>query len=208
MKSRMSSREELESVLTFIQDLLKEIKKYELFEKIRGINEDILGAYFFRVPKIEIYWMVIGIVCSMLGVSVEALTIVVLTHELAHAYSHLGLDIDGVQWETEAFAKADLNIVEGLAQYYTASICEALSPRNPDAKEAFEQLLTGQPAPYKVHQEWCADDERAGEIVRYGLIQCRSKDIIAYHEFLQRLEEARQRIGPRQKQRKPQPDAS
>ena len=39
--------------------------------------------------------MVIGLISGILGVSVEALTIVTLIHELSHAYSHLGYDIDG-----------------------------------------------------------------------------------------------------------------
>ena len=73
-------------------------------------GQDILGAYFFRVPAISVYWMVIGIMSGVLGVSVEALTIVVATHELAHAYSHLGRDIDGGRWETEAFARADASV--------------------------------------------------------------------------------------------------
>jgi hypothetical protein len=62
---------------------------------------------------------VIGITARALGVSPDALTIVVLAHELAHAYAHLGRDIDNERWETEQFAKSDIDIVEGLAQFYT-----------------------------------------------------------------------------------------
>ena len=36
------------------------------------------------------------------GFDVEALTYVVLAHELAHAYTHLGRDIDGNAWDTES----------------------------------------------------------------------------------------------------------
>jgi hypothetical protein len=73
-----------------------------------------------------VYWMVIGVMSGVLGVPVDALAIVVATHELAHAYSHLGRDIDGSRWETEAFARAELNIAEGIAQFYTEMICHKL----------------------------------------------------------------------------------
>src|SRR5690606_9003727 len=55
--------------------------KLELLKRIGEIHQDILGAYFFRVPKVELYWMVIGIMAATLGVSVESLTVVVTAHE-------------------------------------------------------------------------------------------------------------------------------
>jgi hypothetical protein len=64
----------------------------------------VLGAYFFRIPQIRLYWVVIGIAARTLGVAVEALTIVVLAHELARAYTHLGRDIDNERWDTGHFA--------------------------------------------------------------------------------------------------------
>jgi hypothetical protein len=42
-------------------------------KQIIGIEEDVLGAYFFRIPKIRQYWVVIGIKARTLGVTVEAL---------------------------------------------------------------------------------------------------------------------------------------
>ncbi len=41
---------------------------------------------------------VIGLVSEWLGCAVEDLAIVVLTHELAHAYTQLGADIEGLRW--------------------------------------------------------------------------------------------------------------
>lgn len=151
--------------------LVKELEKLSLIERIRNINEDILGAYFFRRPKIYVYLMVIGLVAALLQVQVEALTIVVLAHELAHAYTHLGKDIDGQQWDTEAFAKSSLSIVEGLAQFYTEVVCRRLSERQPDAFAAYKKLLAMQSGPYVVHKEWVQDDQRAGEVVRISMIQ-------------------------------------
>ena len=65
---------------------------------------------------------------GVVGATVEALTVVVAAHELSHAYTHLGRDIDGRCWDTEAFAHAETGMVEGLAQFYTALICDKLEP--------------------------------------------------------------------------------
>src|SRR5438045_984553 len=74
-------------------------------------------------------WGVIGLVSDWVGSSVEDLTIVVLTHELAHAYTQLGADIDGRRWPAAAFRRADLPLTEGLAQYYTQAVLERLKDR-------------------------------------------------------------------------------
>jgi len=75
----------------------------------------------------------------MLDVSVDGLTIVVLTHELVHAYTQLENDIDNEQWETGAFAAADLKVVEGLAQF----IRELCAKARPEAR-GIEDGHTGQ----------------------------------------------------------------
>jgi hypothetical protein len=61
------------------------------------------------------HWLGVG----LLGCQVEDLTIVVLVHELAHAYTQNGADIEGRRWATISFAKAETALKEGLAQYYT-----------------------------------------------------------------------------------------
>lgn len=193
------SESELEKTRKFMNSLSQELEKLEILKGISEIRQDILGAYFFHIPEIQIYWMVIGIISGLIGVSADALTVVVLTHELAHAYSHLGNDTDGEQWKTDSFGKTDLEIVEGLAQFYTSVVCEKISDRNPSVKGAFEKLLAIQQGPYKVHTGWTEDEERAGEIVRSGLIECRSKGITQYKEFENILKETRSRIGRRRK---------
>ena len=79
----------------------------ELLKKIGAIEQDILGAYFFRIPEVRLYWMVIGLIAGALQVSVEALTFVVAAHELGHAYTHLGRDIDGRRWDVDVFSRTD-----------------------------------------------------------------------------------------------------
>jgi hypothetical protein len=161
-----------------------ELNKIGLLSKILKIEEDILGAYFFRKPQVRIYWLAIGIVALMLDVEIEALTLVVLAHELAHAYTHLGRDIDGRQWETGTFAKTDIHIVEGLAQYYTQSVCKKLAARFPSALKAFETLLEHQSAPYQCFEDWIKNrKDDPGEFVRQCMIQTRSVPCMDYGAF-------------------------
>lgn len=160
-----------------------ELNKVDLLKNILRIEQDILGAYFFRKPQIRIYWLAIGIVALMLDVEIEALTVAVLAHELAHAYTHLGRDIDGRQWETETFAQSDIHIVEGLAQYYTQSVCTKLAGRYPLALGAFNRLLEEQSAPYRCFGGWIEGKNDPGEFVRHCLIQTRAQSLIDYDAF-------------------------
>jgi hypothetical protein len=162
---------------------LSKLDEQQAVERIIGIEEDVLGAYFFRVPEIRLYWVAIGIAARALDISPDALTIVVLAHELAHAYTHLGRDIDDEGWETMDFAETDVHIVEGLAQFYTMVASRRLGPRMPAAHAAYEALLARQHGPYTAHREWVEDAERGGEIIRVSMIECRSKRIKAAADF-------------------------
>src|SRR5688500_5194638 len=139
--------------------------------------------------------MAVGVVSRMLNVSLEGLTIAVLAHELVHAYSHVGIDTDGEHWDTQAFAKADLRIVEGLAQFYAAVICTRLDGKAPGTWEAFKTLLTVQSEPYKVFQSWTEPNERAGEILRFSTIGTRKKKLVTYEAFLAEMDKVRERVG-------------
>ena len=141
--------------------------------------------------------MVIGVFAKILRVGVEDLTVVVLVHELAHAYTHLGYDIDGDQWDTSAFAAADIHIVEGLAQFYTEIVCKNTAPRQPNAKLAFERLLKNQAPPYTDYRTWAQGHNRSGEIVRFSMIDCRSKGITTYQDFLEQLKETAENLPRR-----------
>jgi hypothetical protein len=123
--------EEVRHVRISFYLLLRRLRRLDFIERIRAIQEDVLGAYFFRLPEVRLYWMVVGFMAGVLGVPVEALTLVVAAHELAHAYTHLGRDIDGERWKTESFAAANLAITEGLAQFYTKVICKKLEKTLP-----------------------------------------------------------------------------
>jgi hypothetical protein len=135
------------------------------------------------------------VMAGILNVSVEALTVVVLAHELTHAYTHLGKDIDGNLWNTESFAKADLGIVEGLAQFYTAVVCGKLAARFPAANQAYEALLDMQSGAYVMHKDWTEQSERGGEIVRFAMIATRSRKLLRYSDWSAELEAVRPQVG-------------
>ena len=189
--SCIAKLDEIKSARRFAQGLLEYIKnlgsiKYnDQSGKILDIDEDILGAYFFKLPEIRLYWIVIGACSQILDLPIEALTFVVLVHELAHAYTHLGYDIDNRDWNTVDFERSDVSLVEGLAQFYTEAICEQIEPRLPTAKNAFQKLLKNQSEVYKEHRNWSTstDSEHVGETVRISMLECRSKGILDIGQF-------------------------
>jgi hypothetical protein len=186
-----ASIEDVRRVRDSFEMLNEWLKKLAILKRIGEIRQDVLGAYFFRIPEIRLYWMVIGLLSRALGVSAESLTVVVAVHELAHAYSHLGRDIDGARWDTEAFARTELEIAEGLAQFYTRSVCIKLQDRFPPAKSAYEALLAVQTGPYKAHAHWGSPEESTGEVVRFTMIKTRSNGIATYEVFKAELDRVR-----------------
>ena len=163
-------------------------------DQMRMIEEDILGTYYFprsRSAWVEIYWMPVAMVAGMLDVRPEDLAVVVLAHELAHAYTHLGRDIDGRRWDDEGFGGSDLAVVEGLAQFYTQSVAARLSDRSPGVETAFERLLRIQGKPYTQHQTWLSHAPRQrGEAVRFSMINARTRGPVRDDEWQRMLETA------------------
>jgi hypothetical protein len=170
----------------------------EAKKKIQAIiSEDILGCYYypqFHASRIELFWMPIGLIAQAINVSAENLAIVVLIHELAHGYTHIGCDIDAERWELEDFAKTDVDVKEGLAQHYTAVISEKMDGRSPGCHAAYEALLEMQSGPYVFHQDWLKDrPARRGEAVRYALLAARRSSITG-NEWLTLLDKTSQSL--------------
>lgn len=173
----------------------------EVQHKIKEIDQDILGAYYFKRkngPEIEIYWMAIAMVAAMLALRIEDLTVVVLVHELAHGYTHIGHDIDGIQWNSSDFGDADSSIVEGLAQFYTEAVVTRLEGRAPGQKISYERFLEMQSGPYLAHREWFASDSaQRGEIVRRAMVTARRNGVKSKDEWKTLLEVAEEDLHSR-----------
>lgn len=161
----------------------------KVVQQIKGIHKDILGVYRFAPghgSSIELYWLPIAMVAAMIDVAIEDLTVVVLIHELAHGYTHIGRDIDGTSWDDHSFRSSDLGVVEGLAQFYTEVISERLAVRTPGLFKAYQSLLKLQSGPYLAHQDWMKGDKRQiGETVRFTLIAARGQKKVGYDHWQQ-----------------------
>ena len=157
-------------------------------------EEDILGAYFYKqIPKIELYWGAIGLCCMYSGeYDIESLSIVVLAHELAHAYTHIGTDIDGGQWDTKDFHEVDVYVAEGLAQYYTEKVLFKIKDKYPKPLVAFEELLGDQPQPYRIHKEWV---KYSPETIRRALLETRRQRKHELRDFVEFLDRAHKELG-------------
>ncbi len=177
-QAAQNGRPTLERRLEIASSLQQAALTEEIRQRIKQIDEDILGVYHFsegQGSSVALFWLPIAMVAAMLDVSIEDLTVVVLIHELAHGYTHAGRDIDGTRWDDVAFGKSAPEVKEGLAQFYTAVISGQLGSRAPSLAVAYERLLSLQSGPYLVYQEWLAADKRQrGETVRFALIAARS----------------------------------
>lgn len=202
-----ASESDLQSTFNWAQSLLKILEEQNPLMKVLSVREDILGIYKFDVKnpsaddreinraEILLYWAVIGLVSEWMGCTVEDLTIVVLAHELAHAYTQLGADIEGRRWQAEAFAEAENEVKEGLAQYYTDLVLRRLSHRYAGAFEAYKQMLPMQSDLYRTHENWVKDS--TPESVRRAMLEMRRWKEGTLGEFNQRLVEAQQQLNPR-----------
>ncbi len=180
-------------------ELIKQaaVEQFDLSEIILEVNQDVLGVFFFDSSEdgsryrrkystqICLYWGVIGLVARLLGVSVEGLTITVLAHEYAHAYTHLGFDRSGGRWAGGAFGASEHELVEGLAQYWAAIALERLESRLPEALHAYKILLPKQPDAYRAHQPWL--EQYSPDTVAAALIRLRPNGALEYEEFCNEL---------------------
>jgi hypothetical protein len=164
-----------------------------IIEEIRKITKDYLGAYFWgngRTPWIEIYWMPIALIATRLKLQIEDLAVVVLTHELAHGYTHIGCDIGGASWDTQGFGKSDDDVIEGLAQFYTDVVTQKAASRVPNAHRAYLRFLEMQSGPYLAHQKWIPDTpEHRAEAVRFTLLAARAEGVVKHDYWLTSLVE-------------------
>jgi len=180
----------LNEVLNHLIKLVEVVEKSDILTAIQRLDPDILGAYFLQSNRVELYWLPIGLLSLINNMSVEDFTIVVLTHELVHGYTHIGFDKDGNHWDTVDFGNSDLVIVEGFAQLYTDMICKDYFD---SAGMAFETLLNSQRPEYTVYKLWHLNDGKNNyEKARQILLRVRAKCCKNYNDFnaeLRRLTE-------------------
>lgn len=191
----------LQYISDFFDALVMQVDKYNLIDRILNIDEDCLGAYFFRRPEIQIYWLPIAILAQSSPIAdIESLTFIVLTHELAHAYTHQGKDIDGTDWYTEHFAHCDKGIVEGIAQYYTWKLCKRMQFHSPQFESSFNWMFAKQSETYTRFNKWIGCDDSVnkksqyGEVMRAAMLQMRRNQVDSLNNFESEILESRERL--------------
>jgi hypothetical protein len=179
-----STADALRSTTEWAAWLLSLLDQHDPLKRVLAVRDDFLGVYQYEIPSnlfadefavnratIRLYWGVIGLVAEWIGCTVEDLAIVVLTHELAHAYSQLGADIEGRRWQATVFSQAERGLKEGLAQYYTERTLRRLERRYGSALKVYEGMLPKQPAEYRTQQAWA--DNVSPEAVRRAMLEVR-----------------------------------
>ena len=166
------------------EEHLKQIEKKIIRKPVNNEEyacDDLLGVFFHcRIkhftpilqPWIELYPQVIAYFSFILGVSAESLATVVMTHELAHAYTLAGYDINMFRGNLLC-AHVPEDMAEGIAQYYTNAVCNQLEKQYSGIEKAFSELLLGQRSPYKVFQDWKRNGAFDHESVRSSWIKYR-----------------------------------
>ena len=131
--------------------------------------------------SIKLYWGAIAISATARNISIEGLTAKVLAHELGHTYSYLGYDRDGTRWSGEEFAQLDLDLKEGLAQYYAYRIGLNIQSKFPELLEAYYELLPRQRDEYRAHLPWIEND--SPEALGSALAKARRQGVISIDHF-------------------------
>lgn len=184
---------EFKRLLTYCEDYFK---KYDLDEmlvrlfKKMGDSRDIWGAYFYQDSHIEVYYVPLIIFTRIMRLQLEHAIVVVLAHELAHAYHNMGLDADGNSWKK--MRSADIEIIEGLAQYFTCLFAEENQYHYPGVKAAYEAMLSCQSGPYIVHLPWINKFKR--EHIKHAFNVTRRTGVSDFHAFEDLLEKAKEQL--------------
>jgi hypothetical protein len=171
--------------LDYFMKLKIEIDNSGIIGEVQNLGPDTLGSYFIKDNRIELYWLSIGLCSIFYDCSVEDFTLIALTHELLHGYTHIGFDKDGNNWDTNYFQNCDLRIVEGFAQFYTELICTDYFSQS---IKAFNNLLTVQSEEYYSYKTWLPENEKDKyEKARQMLLMVRKEKTIKYDDFKTRF---------------------
>jgi hypothetical protein len=167
--------------ISHLKILIERVENSKIIDEIKKLGPEVLGSYNYKTYRIELYWVSIVFCSIIFDMSVEAFTIVVLAHELSHAYTHLGFDKDGNNWETKLFANSDLRIIEGFAQFYTEMLSKDFFQQ---ALPAFNALLPKQSKEYTDYKSWFDEKEKnIYEKARRLLLGTRNNKTTDYSTF-------------------------
>ncbi len=176
-------KDEFSSILDFINSLniLKDLRE----------GGDVFGSYNIKTKEVKLYWLTIGLYAISKGYPIELVTLVILSHELAHGYSHIGYDIDGANWNDNDFMNTDLAVVEGIAEYYSREFCKSLDRR--DLFDVYEELLREAPIEYTKYTEWipnkasileqALNEKKIGEKLRSAIRKVRLESGLSFEDF-------------------------
>ena len=205
-------QESISTTSEFSEIILKYLVKHDPLQQILSVREDVLGVYVnqqrdlprpvlteihdhentHHIPNprpgsIILYWAVIGLFSRWMGCKFDDLSLVVLIHELAHAYTQIGRDIQGQKWDPEYYSNSDSDIKEGLAQYYTHRVLNRNKDRYSEAFKVFEKMMDWQDRKYQLHKKWIEDF--SPEAVRYAMLAIRSHPRVTIQDFDYHLRE-------------------
>jgi hypothetical protein len=152
-----------------------------------GKHRSLFGLYTYSDQHIELFYMPLLIFCKYNEVDLQWAIVVVLAHELAHAYHHAGKDNDGRAWAN--MPKAHLWIKEGLAEYFTERFVMAHEREYPALRMVYDRLLQGSGEEYTSYLAW--EKDHSLEHVKLALSMVRRHDVRTYEAFKAKLAEAK-----------------
>lgn len=187
------ARHQLSMAVNYAQYRLSDFNILEIsenvFEFLKPGNPDVFGCYFINDSRVELYVFPIVLFCQLHGLHLESFIVMVLAHELAHGYNHIGRDKDGEYWKS--FMNTDDYLAEGLAQYYTQRFLKQYQHREVNLLTTFERTIDFQPEAYSIFQEWDATLEQ----VYRAFIEARRNDLNSHQEFKEVLDNSVGTIG-------------
>lgn len=204
LKQVKNKNTQVESTIAAVKELLELFYKNNPLQEILAVNEDVMGCYWYKTTdslfsdydylkcRVELYWAVIGLLARMLNVPTDSLTIVVLIHELAHAYTHLGMDIDGNRWKSNDFANSSTLLKETLAQYYTHLLTIEMDKHVDHTHSTYKHLLDYQSFYYRSHLGLV--EENTPEQVRLAMVTSRRLGRVDMMQFIEKLIEAEKQL--------------
>lgn len=105
------------------------------------------------------------------------------------------MDIDGGRWDTDSFAASDLDIIEGLAEFYCRSVCDRIEPKLTGVRLAFDRLQGWSSGPYLAYLRWLVKGHDPNEVIRTTMIQARRTGVTRTSMFEAAMAEYRRKLA-------------